>query len=180
MLEYCVQDVALNELVYKHLLNEGQSFSPECIELEHKVADIMKEQERTGFYFDSQQAMTLLAELKAKQLEVEQEVKATFKPKLVDDKLVTPYVRKDGQLSKRGLTDEEYDKCIATNNVKPFMRQSLQEFNLGSRKQIGEYLIDFGWEPNRFTPTGQPIVDEGTLKKISYTLRNYYRSNDTS
>jgi len=168
MLEYCVQDVALNELVYKHLLNEGQSFSPECIELEHKVADIMKEQERTGFYFDSQQAMTLLAELKAKQLEVEQEVKATFKPKLVDDKLVTPYVRKDGQLSKRGLTDEEYDKCIATNNVKPFMRQSLQEFNLGSRKQIGEYLIDFGWEPNRFTPTGQPIVDEGTLKKISH------------
>jgi len=168
MLEYCVQDVALNELVYKHLLNEGQSFSPECIELEHKVADIMKEQERTGFYFDSQQAMTLLAELKAKQLEVEQEVKATFKPKLVDDKLVTPYVRKDGQLSKRGLTDEEYDKCIATNNVQPFMRQSLQEFNLGSRKQIGEYLIDFGWEPNRFTPTGQPIVDEGTLKKISH------------
>jgi len=168
MLEYCVQDVALNELVYKHLLNEGQSFSPECVELEHKVADIMKEQERTGFYFDSQQAMTLLAELKAKQLEVEQEVKATFKPKLVDDKLVTPYVRKDGQLSKRGLTDEEYDKCIATNNVKPFMRQSLQEFNLGSRKQIGEYLIDFGWKPNRFTPTGQPIVDEGTLKKISH------------
>jgi len=39
---------------------------------------------------------------------------------------------------------------------------------LGSRKQIGEYLIDFGWKPNRFTPTGQPIVDEGTLKKITH------------
>jgi len=34
----------------------------------------------------------------------------TFKPKLVDDKLVTPYIRKDGELSKRGLTDEEYNK----------------------------------------------------------------------
>ena len=45
------------------------------------------------------------------------------------------------------------------------MRRKLQEFNLGSRKQIGEYLVDFGWKPERFTPTGQPIVDEGTLKK---------------
>ena len=48
------------------------------------------------------------------------------------------------------------------------MRKHLQEFNLGSRKQIGEYLIDFGWQPKRFTPTGQPIVDENTLKKITH------------
>ena len=48
------------------------------------------------------------------------------------------------------------------------MRKKLVEFNLGSRKQIGEYLIDFGWQPERFTPTGQPIVDESTLKKITH------------
>ena len=48
------------------------------------------------------------------------------------------------------------------------MRKKLQEFNLGSRKQIGEYLTDFGWKPRRFTPTGQPIIDEGTLKKIDH------------
>lgn len=168
MLEYCSQDVRLNELVYKHLLKEGKLFSEESIALEHKVAKIMREQERTGFFFDTKQAMELLAELKTKQLEVEDEVHNTFKPKLVDDKLVTPYVKKDGELSKRGLTDEEYDRCIKTQSVEPFMRQKLQEFNLGSRKQIGEYLIDFGWKPERFTPTGQPIVDEGTLKKITH------------
>ena len=112
--------------------------------------------------------MELLAELKAKQLAVEDEVHNTFKPKLVDDKLVTPYVKKDGELSKRGLTDEEYDRCIKTQSVEPFMRQKLVDFNLGSRKQIGEYLIDFGWKPKKFTPTGQPIVDEGTLKKIEH------------
>ena len=48
------------------------------------------------------------------------------------------------------------------------MRKELREFNLGSRQQIGEYLIDFGWQPKRFTPTGQPIVDEGTLSKIAH------------
>ena len=42
------------------------------------------------------------------------------------------------------------------------MRRKLQDFNLGSRKQIGEYLIEFGWKPKKFTPTGQPIVDETT------------------
>ena len=72
------------------------------------------------------------------------------------------------QLSKRGLTDEEYDTIKLQMNYEPFMRKKLVEFNLGSRKQIGEYLIDFGWKPERFTPTGQPIVDEGTLKKITH------------
>lgn len=168
MLEYCIQDVKLNEAVYNYLINEGKIFSKECIDLEHRVAKIMKEQEKTGFFFNTQQAMELLAELKAKQLAVEDEVHNTFKPKLVDDKLVTPYVRKDGELSKRGLTDEEYRNCIKTQNVEPFMRLKLVDFNLGSRKQIGEYLIDFGWVPKKFTPTGQPIVDEGTLKKIEH------------
>ena len=168
MLEYCIQDVKLNEAVYKFLIKEGTLFSQDSINLEHQVAHIIKDQERNGFFFNTQQAMELLAELKTKQLEVENEVHNTFKPKLVDDKLVTPYVKKDGELSKRGLTDEEYNKCIKTQSVEPFMRQKLVDFNLGSRKQIGEYLIDFGWKPVKFTPTGQPIVDEGTLKKIEH------------
>jgi DNA polymerase I-like protein with 3'-5' exonuclease and polymerase domains len=168
MLEYCIQDVKLNEAVYKFLIKEGNLFSQKSIDLEHQVANIIKDQEKTGFFFNTQQAMELLAELKTKQLEVEDEVHNTFKPKWVDDKLVTPYIKKDGNLSKRGLTEDEYQRCLDTNNFEPFMRQTLQDFNLGSRKQIGEYLIDFGWKPVKFTPTGQPIVDEGTLKKIEH------------
>ncbi len=168
MLEYCVGDVCLNEKVYEHLLNEGKGFSEQSLELEHRVAKIINEQEKTGFHFDSRQAMELLADLQDKKSQTELEVQTTFKPKWIDDKLVTPYVRKDGQLSKRGLTDEEYDTCMTQKNYEPFMRKKLVDFNLGSRKQIGEYLIDFGWKPERFTPTGQPIVDEGTLKKIEH------------
>jgi len=168
MLDYCVQDVVLNEAVYKFLQKEGMGFSKQSFDLEQLTAAIMCEQEKTGFYFDSKQAMTLLAELKQKMADVEDEVQKTFKPKWVDDKLVTPYIKKDGELSKRGLTDDEYTTILSSNNHEPFMRKKLVEFNLGSRKQIGEYLIDFGWKPERFTPTGQPIVDEGTLKKIEH------------
>jgi DNA polymerase I-like protein with 3'-5' exonuclease and polymerase domains len=112
--------------------------------------------------------MTLLAQLSQNKADVEDEVQKTFKPKWVEDKMVLPYTNKNGELSKRGLTDDEYENILMSGNREPFMRRKLVDFNLGSRKQIGEYLIDFGWQPEKFTPTGQPIVDEGTLKKITH------------
>ena len=170
MLDYCARDVRLNEMVYNQLIKDGEGFSNQSIQLEHDIIKITNHQEKAGFLFDDKQAMMFLAKLKTRISEVEDEVKETFKPKLVDDKLVTPYIKKDGELSKRGLTKEEYEKFngISSSDINPFMRKKLQQFNLGSRKQIGEYLKDFGWKPERFTPTGQPIVDEGTLKKIEH------------
>jgi DNA polymerase I-like protein with 3'-5' exonuclease and polymerase domains len=168
MLTYCIRDVNLNMAVLKELRKESKGFGRECIDIEQKIAGIIKQQETNGFKFDTEHGLVLLAELREKKQAIEDEVHSTFKPKWVDDKVVTPYVRKDGQLSKRGLTDDEYARCLNTLDFSPFMRQSLQEFNLGSRKQIGEYLIDFGWKPDRFTPTGQPIVDEKTLSAITH------------
>ena len=168
MMNYCVRDVELNTAVLKELRKESKGFDKQSIELEQRVSEIIKQQEVNGFKFDTQHALLLLAELREKKQAIEDEVHNTFKPKWVDDKLVTPYIKKDGELSKRGLTDDEYDRCITTQNMNPFMRQQLVDFNLGSRKQIGEYLIDFGWKPDRFTPTGQPIVDEKTLSQITH------------
>ena len=166
MLEYCVRDVELNTKVFKALQQEGKGSSKESVDLEHSVALPLRQQEWSGFKFNVKKGELLLAELREKMQASEDEVHKAFKPKMVDDKLVTPYIKKDGELSKRGLTDEEYNRCIETQDVNPFMRKKLQEFNLGSRKQIGEYLQDFGWKPKRFTPTGQPIVDESILINI--------------
>ena len=168
MMNYCVRDVELNTEVLKELSKESKGFDKQSIELEQRVSKIIKQQEVNGFKFDTQHALLLLAELREKKQAIEDEVHNTFKPKWIDDKLVTPYIKKDGELSKRGLTDDEYNRCISTQNMNPFMRQQLVDFNLGSRKQIGEYLIDFGWKPDRFTPTGQPIVDEKTLSEITH------------
>jgi len=168
MMNYCVRDVQLNTEVLKELRKESKGFDKQSIELEQRVSKIIKQQEVNGFKFDTQHALLLLAELREKKQAIEDEVHNTFKPKWVDDKLVTPYIKKDGDLSKRGLTDDEYNRCITTQDMNPFMRQQLVDFNLGSRKQIGEYLIDFGWKPDRFTPTGQPIVDEKTLSEITH------------
>ena len=166
MLKYCQQDVILNEKVYQRLIKEGENFDEESIKLEHGVAEVLKAQEDNGFEFNQEYAMMLVAQLKERMFQVEKEVQQVFKPKMVDVKQVHPKLKKDGTLSKSGLTAEEYELLIESGDYKPFMRQKLQPFNLGSRKQIGEYLTDFGWKPNRFTPTGLPIVDESSLAKV--------------
>ena len=144
-------------------------FSKECIKLEHKVTHILEQQKRNGFLFDDEEAMFLASELSCKLKETEDKVHETFHPIFVDDKMVTPKLKKDGKLSKQGLTEQEYSDIIdGTLERKPFMRKTLQEFNLGSRKQIGQRLQELGWKPNNFTPTGQAIVDENTLKKITH------------
>ena len=167
-LKYCLKDVVLNKLLFDYLKKESAGFSKESIELEHQVTYILEQQRINGFKIDIQYATNLLSELNCKIKEVQDEVHRTFKPKWVDIKEVTPKTKQDGTLSKSGLTEYEYADILASGNMKPFMRKELVEFNLGSRKQIGEYLISFGWKPKKFTPTGQPIVDEGTLKNITH------------
>lgn len=168
MLKYCVQDVKVNKKLFEYLKKESIGFSKESIDIENKITQILATQKHNGFKFDMKKATLLTSELQSNIKKVEDEVHKTFKPKWIDEKLVSPKLKKDGTLSKSGLTDYEYNDRKDTNDTTPFMRKKLQEFNLGSRKQIGEYLIDFGWKPRNFTPTGQPIVDEGTLKEISH------------
>jgi len=166
MLDYCIKDVQLNKKVHEALQLEVKSFSEQSIKLEHEVAKILQAQQEQGFNFDMEQGVLLLSKLKERMKEVEDEVHKVFKPKWVDEKLVTPKLKKDGTLSNQGLTDYEYEERYKSKDITPFMRKSYQEFNLGSRKQIGEYLQEFGWKPKSFTPTGQPIVDEAVLSKI--------------
>jgi len=168
MMQYCVRDVQLNTQVYHRLIQqESKGFSKESARLEQGCSLILKEQEQNGFQFDQPKAEKLLSNFYKRMSEVTEEVHKVFKPKWVDIKLVTPKFKKDGNLSKSGLRVKEYEQLIETKKYEPFMRQELQDFNLGSRKQIGEYLKDFGWKPNKFTPTGQPIVDEKVLHKIT-------------
>jgi len=166
MLEYCIKDVQLNKKVYETLKKYSEGFSQESIDLETSVATILHEQERNGFKFDMEKGVLLLSKLQERMKEVEDEVHKVFKPRWVDEKMVTPKLKKDGMLSKQGLTEYEYEERYISKDTTPFMRKSYQEFNLGSRKQIGEYLQEFGWKPKSFTPTGQPIVDEAVLSKI--------------
>ena len=172
MLNYCRNDAVLNAKMFNNLKTESRGFSRQSVVLEHETLKIIADQRERGFLLDVKSATLFEAELTDRLKEVEREVQKTFRPKQLKTVLL-PFFTKTGALSKMGqiegspkksrLTKEEYED-IATK--RKAIRIEEVPFNLGSRKQIGEYLIDFGWKPKRFTPTGQPIVDESTLSKI--------------
>ena len=163
MVEYCQQDVRVNELVYQRLLRDLRDFGTESLVLEGQVQRIISKQIKNGWLLDQEKAFGLLAKLKERKFDLEDEVHEKFKPLPTFIKEITPKVKKDGSYSVVGLKflGEQWTTAIA-----PFSRLDYPEFNLGSRQQIGRYLKHFGWEPETFTEKGQPIVDEGVLNKV--------------
>ena len=163
MVAYCIQDVKANILVYKRLLNELKGFSPECIALEHDVQKIVQRQIKYGWLLDQRWAFELLGKLKQRMMELEDEVRLKFKPMPIFVKEVEPKYKKDGTMSTVGLQFLGDNWVIVGGK---FSRIEWPEFNLGSRRQIGKYLMAFGWKPTKHTDTGQPIVDEKVLGEV--------------
>ena len=172
MLKYCENDVLLNAKVYNHLKKESKGFSKQSVELEHEVAWILARQREHGFLLDVKGASLLVAKFEEQLINLEKEVRKTFRAKRQEYTLRAMYT-KSGELStlakcrelnrKVRLDPEEKEAIKHTQKI---TRVIETDFNLGSRKQIGEYLKGVGWKPKTFTPTGQPIVDEGILNKI--------------
>ena len=171
MMARCTSDVILNKKVYFELRKEAAGFSKQSIDIENKVANILKEQEEHGFLFDQRAASLLLSELTEEVELVTAEVKKRFKPK-VERIEIFKRQTKTGKVSKMGetlqgkgvrLTPDDYKEICRKGSI---IREKRIEFNLGSRKQIGEYLQEFGWKPKKFTPTGQPMVDEKILSNV--------------
>lgn len=175
MLERCVNDTKINKTLFNYLKKESLGFSKESIQLEHETTMILIDQLQNGFLFDEKKAMSLTAELTQKLNETVDTVHKTFKPIETIQKIQKTYT-KTGGISRMGLiygtdkkvrlTDEEYEAI--KNGAPTVSRKLIEEFNLGSRQQIGDRLQEFGWKPKKFTPTGRPIVDETTLKEITH------------
>jgi DNA polymerase I-like protein with 3'-5' exonuclease and polymerase domains len=141
MEKYCIQDTLVTEKLYNHLVLElkQQKFDKRSIDLEHKVQAIIAKQERNGFKLDEKKATILLSELQSKLSAIEVEMQSIFPTKTIER--------------------------VSEKTGKP-LKAKVEVFNPGSRKQIGERLIEKGWKPDKFTETGQPIVDEGTLEGL--------------
>jgi len=150
MLKYCIRDVKLLIQVYTLLNRQGVNFSKESIELEHDVAKIITQQVSNGFLLDQEKAHLLLARLQQRIDEVQTRVRETFTPLKIEETF-TPKVNNKARGYVKGV---------------PFTKVKYQEFNLGSRQQIGERLINLGWTPKKFTDKGHVIVDEKVLSEI--------------
>ena len=140
MLKYCKQDVVVTVKLYEHLLPQMKKYSGKSIELEHQVRAIVDKQEENGFTLNIQEASCLVARLSEEATVIEEEMQGIFPP----------------------IVTERYSEKTGKR-----LKDNVEVFNPASRQQIGKRLIEKGWKPKNFTPTGHPIVDEGTLKDVN-------------
>jgi DNA polymerase I-like protein with 3'-5' exonuclease and polymerase domains len=141
--KYCVQDTLVTKELYKHLTKEMENdFSKESIKLEHEVAIIIAEQERNGFRLNVPEALQLLSTLKTKLDAIQVEMATIFPDKVTS-----------------GRTHKTSGKAL---------KDIVEPFNPGSRKQIAERLQEKGWKPTKHTEKGSVIVDETTLEGLDF------------
>jgi DNA polymerase I-like protein with 3'-5' exonuclease and polymerase domains len=138
---YCVRDVEVTAKLYVRLNSDvaEKQFSQESIDLEHKVASIISEQERNGFKLDQPYAQVLLADIKSKVAGIYERMQQRWPPVTVE--------RHSDKTGKR-------------------LKDSVVTFNPGSRQQIGQRLKELGWKPKEFTETGIPKIDETVLAGV--------------
>jgi len=140
MIEYCKRDVDVTEKLYNKLVEQMQmlKFSKHCVDLEHSTAFICKDQEDNGFQFKKQDAVALYSELTTRMDRIERDLQQVFPP----------------------IVEERY-----SDKTQKRLKDKVTVFNVGSRQQIAERLTSKGAVWKELTPSGQPKVDESTLKK---------------
>ena len=120
----------------------------DCVELEMRMAEIMSQQETSGFRFDVEAAERVRNELSAEMQELEAEIVRRF-----------PYV--PGKV----FTPKRQNKSKGYVAGAPFTK--LLDFNPTSRLNIAWALQQFrGARFTRLTDSGKPKVDEACLSEI--------------
>ena len=144
---YCQQDVVVSCAVAALFEPKLEEYK-DCIDTEHRVADVMAWQEREGFPFDVKKAQQLESKLRTELDLISDEMRNTFA--FVNGGLFTP---------KRNNSTQGYVEGCAMCKLK--------EFSPTSRDHIGWAFETFrGWEPKERTTSGKPKIDDTVLKEI--------------
>ncbi len=162
MLHRCVEDVEINFLLYKHLVERLRSYSAYSIRLEHNVNHILNETKRIGWKLDVDKVTQLYTTCSSRV----QEIEATFDtdewPKLPRlDREVKYKVKKDGSVyntTKKPLQGQE--------PVGDYSLVEWRQFNPASPVVVREFLDFFGWQPIEKTKAGNWALSEENFKTI--------------
>jgi len=165
MLNRCIGDVNLNYTLYLRLTKRmrERGFSEFSCEIEHKVRIVLDKQERNGWYFDIEGAISLRDRILTEQAMLGESIHELFPPALSP---VGNYVYRT---TASGEPHATYKKHLLKyprlehNRDGTYTVFDWQEFNIGSPKQRLEKLISLGFKPQKLTKNGNPSVDEDSL-----------------
>ena len=87
MLQYCVQDVLVNNVLYDKIMSK--KYSQDAMDLEHEIHRICLEQQQFGFPFNEEKAVALYAKLSSRRDELKRLMVDTFEPNIIEMKTKT-------------------------------------------------------------------------------------------
>ena len=141
------QDVVVSVAVAKMFVSKLETYK-DCIDTEHRIADLMAWQEREGFPFDVDKAHQLESKLRTELDSISEEMRNTFA--FVDGGTFVP---------KRANSTRGYVEGAAMCKLK--------EFSPTSRDHIAWAFETFrNWEPKERTASGRAKIDDSVLKEI--------------
>ena len=162
MEDYCAQDVMVTVKLYYHLMKKNPN--PNMLNIEHRFATIIREQEHNGFPFDVEKAEKLTRDLMIRRVELQDELQEVFPPTVEEMK----------SFFWNGEDGTQYNTkkdAIAAGNkqvVRGERKKKVTPFNPNSRDQIALRLIEAGWKPKAYDGK-RPAINEGVLKEIGTT-----------
>ncbi len=158
MVDYCLQDARLCRRVYLVLCQRLSKLGTPstAIELEHRAWQVLKTQKDNGFAFNNKEAHILYAKLREIEQQLTEQIHELWPPKLECVKHFKQARKKDGSYTK-GYQDhlEQYERLDETDDG-GYDAYAYVSFHVGSPPQRVEKLLELGWEPQEFTPTGNP------------------------
>lgn len=138
---------------------ESKMYSQECLDLEHRVAQIIFKQHERGFAFDMNRAEALSGTLLKRHAEIAAELTLQFDP------WYAPEVAKGTAV----FTPKKDNKKQGYTEGAPFSRVKCVVFNPASRDHIADRLAKVrGWKPSVFTDGGKPQIDETVLGALPW------------
>ena len=158
MIEYCQQDVALTKLLYKKLaaVLKRLNFSEQSIYIQHSIWHILHKQQQNGFKFDGPRAVEFYGQLRGREAELQEAIYHQFPPELLPIATFKKAFKGNGEQSALYTRHLDQYPKLELNGDGSYTAFDYVEFNLGSPKQRVDKLLELGWNPKEFTPTGNP------------------------
>lgn len=167
MQKYCEIDTDVLAVIVQYL--DKSIARPLATEIELELAWFLHTQQQNGWPINMDKATLLYTELVKQRTELTERVRQEFKPWYVPVKKYGEVVVKTAACRRKVVLKgtsgielvTELEKGVQYTDLK------LMTFNPGSRQQVADRLTKlYGWQPTKFTDSGQPKVDEEQLSLL--------------